>query len=145
MPGRRRQQQGAGMKHTEEISDLISCIIGTNIARKREELGISLAELSKHLDAPLEELVALEAGQRRPDPRMLVTLARRLNVSLGYFFSLPETLAFGGEINGSDDLREKPALESAAVVNAFARVKNNERRNIVLDIGQAIAKFDSDI
>jgi transcriptional regulator with XRE-family HTH domain len=133
------------MKRTEEISDLISCIIGTNIARKREELGISLAELSKHLDAPLEELVALEAGRRRPDPRMLVTLARRLNVSLGYFFSMPETPVFQEELIESDDLREKPALASAAVVSAFARIKNNEQRNIVLDLAQAIAKFDPDI
>jgi len=132
------------MKHTEEISDLISCIIGSNIARKREELGVSLAELSKHLDTPFEELVALEAGQRRPDPRLLVTLSRRLNVSLGYFFSMPETPAMGEEI-GLDEPREKPALESAAVVSAFARAKNNEQRNIVLDIAQAIAKFDSDI
>jgi transcriptional regulator with XRE-family HTH domain len=132
------------MKRTEEISDLISCIIGNNISRKREELGVSLAELSKHLDEPLEELVALEAGQRRPDPRILVTLARRLNVSLGYFFSMPETPAFAAEISEPADVRDKPDLEGAAVVSAFARIKNNEQRNIVLDIAQVIAKFDSD-
>lgn len=133
------------MKHPEEISDLISCIIGTNIARKRQELGISLADLCRHLDAPLEELVALEAGRRRPEPRMLVILAKRLNVSLGYFFSMPETPAFVEDISSPADLRERPVPESAAVASAFVRMKNSEPRNIVLDIAQAIAKFDSDI
>jgi transcriptional regulator with XRE-family HTH domain len=132
------------MKQNDEISDIISCIVGANISRKREELGISLDELSSYLDTPRGELAALEAGRRRPDPRLLLSLARRLNVTLGYFFAMPEGPAFGGESSEPADAQRKNGHASAAVIGAFARIKNSEPRDIVLDIAQVIAKLDSD-
>jgi transcriptional regulator with XRE-family HTH domain len=132
------------MKKGKE-GDIVGHIIGLKIAARRAELGLSRDQFCKLAGVSVEDMTNFETGKSRPDPGILFKLAKCLDVSPPYFFSLPENLGSGGRAlmeklhNGEDDY-DVSVSDGVAVIRAFARIKNLERRDIVLDIAQMIAK-----
>ena len=56
--------------------------VGARIQRERERVGLSLADLAAQVDVPASELQAVELGQSRPEPAVLLDVANRLGVPL---------------------------------------------------------------
>ena len=128
--------------------DIINYIIGFNLAARRAELGVAIEQISKWSGIGVEKLTDFESGAGRPDASILVELAKYLDVSPPYFFSIPENMGLGARVlfeklDSAEEDHDVSVSDGVAVIRAFARIKNQERRAIVLDIAQLMAKSES--
>jgi addiction module HigA family antidote len=70
---------------------MLSVIIGTHLRAKREELGVSQAELAKELGVTRQHVSRIELGQVVLTLPMLLKLSRLLGVSTEWFLTGRET------------------------------------------------------
>lgn len=85
-------------------------ILGKNIARFREGLGLSQSELGRRLNVSSQAVSRWEHGGL-PDTALLPRIARELNCSLDALFSLPAVSPGGAEELLSEALRQTPPQE----------------------------------
>jgi len=132
------------MKKGKE-SDIVNYIIGFNLAARRRELGIAIEQVSKWSGITVEELTDFEKGVSRPAANILVDFGKCLDVPPSYFFKMPENLGSTDRtiiegLNRTSDNHDLSVSDGVAVIKAFARIKNQERRKVVLDIAELMAK-----
>ena len=67
-------------------TDIKNYYIGTAIADKRKELGLSVEETSLYLNINPMELTLLETGEKEITPEILYKLSLLFNVKVSSFF-----------------------------------------------------------
>lgn len=80
----------------------INIAVGQQLAKRRRELGLSLARVSERCSVSLQQIHKYETGQTTISAPMLHQLSECLRVPVGYFFetleqpaSLPRAAAVG--------------------------------------------------
>lgn len=77
---------GSNREPADARSLTVDALVGAKIRQSREALGMSVAELAQAIGASPAELVAIEQGEMRAEPRALAGIARAMGVSVAWFF-----------------------------------------------------------
>ena len=78
------------MSAWHSVRNMLS-IIGTQLRAKREQLGLSQAELAKELGVSRQRVSHIELGQVAPPLPMLLKIGRQLGVSTDWLLTGRET------------------------------------------------------
>ena len=130
-----------------EDRDVIGAVIGRNIAVRRKQLGISLEQLSDSLSLRADLLAEYEAGARRVDAKLLLSLGQILDVSPQYFFTLPDDIGQDKSwqvnyLKEYENNRSAFVKDGIRLNQAFARIRSPANRQLIIDIARAIADSD---
>lgn len=130
----------------EPQPDDVSLHVGKRIRIRRLLLGLSQAELAKSLQVTQQQLLNYERGTSRVNVSRLYACSRALGVPMEFFFEdfeppsatgagTPSDVQSprddGGIPLGADGRADRDTL---AVVRAFKRISDPERRRAMLDL-----------
>jgi transcriptional regulator with XRE-family HTH domain len=111
----------------------VDAAIGERIRRRRVELGLTQEQLACRLGLSYQQIQKYERGANRISASRLFALARRLDVTPGFFYAdlepAPEALDHGG--------RERPTLE---VARNYATVEDEGIRAAVAGLLRTVVE-----
>jgi transcriptional regulator with XRE-family HTH domain len=118
--------------------DPIDVHVGTRVRIRRKQLGLSQSALADALGLTFQQVQKYERGANRVSSSMLVRIARRLEVSIGYFFDgLPDLP--GGEGDRPADIDALAAVIAVPAVRNIAGL-SRERQNALQVLIEAMTK-----
>lgn len=94
-------------EQTTTQRDTVAFHIGQRLRGRREDLGLSIAELCARLESEIPDYASIEASTHRPNPKQLIDLSEVLGVPLSYFFEAQSDQA------ASTTLRAPPSSDSS--------------------------------
>lgn len=87
-------------------ASLVTSFIGAQVRARRVELGLMTEALANAIGLSAKALASIEAGQRRPTPQQLASLASEFGVTVPWFLEdMPESQrapAIASSISGTN-------------------------------------------
>jgi len=113
--------------------------VGKRLRSRREELGLSLAALAENLKLTIDQLERYETGADRMRAHDLFHAAKRLEVSVSYFFR-DVTSAAGDDTRDAESNLMQQSLE---LLRAFSGIANTEVRAGLIRLAQRASAEES--
>jgi len=97
-------------------------------------------ELGEKLGVSFQQIQKYERGVNRMSAAMMVSVARILNVDMGYFFDEIPKVRRDGQIKTPALTELALTLHGRRLVDAFLNLKNDRLRGAVADLVQVLAR-----
>lgn len=110
----------------------VDVAVGRRLRSRREELGLSHAEVARDLDISAKKLGKYEKGQDRMRARHIFLAAKYLGVSVGYFFR--EVAAANDDRPLDKDL--DLVAQGLQLMRVFCAIPSSEERSELIQLAR---------
>ena len=110
----------------------VDVAVGRRLRSRRKELGLSQAEMARHLDISAKKLGKYENGQDRMKARHIFLAARYLGVSVGYFFRGGEAARVERALDQDLDL----ITQGLQLIRVFCAIPSSEERSDLIHLAR---------
>jgi transcriptional regulator with XRE-family HTH domain len=117
----------------------IDLSVGSRIRKFRESRGMSQSQLGEKLGVTFQQVQKYEKGKNRVGASRLQMISTALGVPVEHLFT---------DVAGTSRKAAKPSAfdpQALRIAEAFARLKDKELRNSILDMVEAMARKSSRI
>jgi transcriptional regulator with XRE-family HTH domain len=131
----------------KKLANPVDRHVGARLRQQRANAGLSQQKLGKAMGITFQQVQKYEKGANRIGASRLQSAARVLGVPVNYFFDgLPaEAMGFAeADVALHAAFAPDPEAEAAALLAAFARVRDRRLRARIVALVEAVAASRSD-
>lgn len=133
----------------KKVPNPIDKHVGSRVRMRRMLAGVSQEKLGEALGLTFQQVQKYENGTNRIDAARLAALSQALNVPPQWFFhDLGDAAGPGGAapvvldvLADGDDLARR---ETLTLIRAFNRIKDQEKRNRLVELVQAVGEAEGE-
>lgn len=116
--------------------------IGSRLARRRRELGLTAGELERTLGVPAGSVARFEKGERSVSAAQILALSRALGTTISYFFHFDGPAAARKRDAGPGGMESwlDEVAEAESFIEAYFRIADPKLRRDVLGLLKAAAE-----
>lgn len=134
----------------KRAADDVDRYVGMRLMQRREDIGMGQQRLADHIGISFQQIQKYERGANRISASRLLSLARVLGVTPGYFFegteldtSPADARPEDGELSASGVTllgRNKDALQ---LLRAFDRIQSDKQKRKLVEMAELLARSAS--
>lgn len=127
-----REAKGRTGRNREPTPD---AHVGARLRARRQEMGLSQAELGRRLGVTFSQVQKYEKGSNRIGAGRLFRLSAILGVTIQYFFE-------GLDERAAPEPEAIDSVELARLRDAYARIQSPQMRQALLSLASSMAQGD---
>jgi transcriptional regulator with XRE-family HTH domain len=119
----------------------IDKIVGYRLSVRRKALGLSLAELGRHVGVSFQQIRKYERGENRIGAGRLLQFAETLDVPVGYFYGDgDEPTKAAAAHNTLHPIVSAADIDALSLMDAFEHITSPKARRAVLQLARSLSE-----